>query len=125
MDNLGAKNNNEPEFPSGLHRHILKRLFFLKTRREFIIAETVLVIGLFFTGWHLWTNLQDLDTVAIFKSLLDGFSFTPDFFSSFFESFEDFFPILGTVIFAVNLIAVFYLACIYREFNGLKSLKNE
>ncbi|MCX6702554.1 MAG: hypothetical protein NTW60_01645 [Candidatus Wolfebacteria bacterium] len=125
MNDFGVKMNNEPEFPPSLHGHILKRLFFLKTRREFLTVETVLVIGLFFTGWHLWTNLLDLSTGPIFRALFEGFSFTPDFFGIFLESFEDFFPILGTVIFLINLIAVFYLACIYRQFDKLKSLRKD
>jgi len=105
MKNLPKKIKElEIDFPDTLHGKIMKKLLFLRFRTPFIIIFVLLCTNLTFSTWYIFQKMSELNTFAVFRSLLYGFEFSFAYAVDFAKLIFDAIPIMSIIVFGINLL---------------------
>jgi len=121
QDSIGEKIRNMPdiEAPGGMHERIMKKLARAQIRTPFLIMIVLLGANLALSAWHVWARMVQLETLSIFRALMESFAFTGDFIEDIAATMPQFLPLSSLAVFAINLTLVAYGIYFYR---GIKRM---
>ncbi len=70
------KEMSEVDFPEGLHGKILRQIVFLRFRTPFVIVVSLLVLNLIISGWRIWEQLLESETITMVALLWEALEFS-------------------------------------------------
>lgn len=99
-----------------MHERIVRRISRTQFRTPFIIMLVLLGANLAFSAWHIWMRMADLETLSIFRALMEGFTWSTDFMEDFAATAHQFLPLSAIAIFLINAALVVYGIRIVKNF---------
>lgn len=114
---------SEIEFPDGLHGRIMRKLFFIRYRGNFLLVAFLLTANIFLSGWRFWARMDELDTISVIRALLEGFDVSRGFTLNFFSTLSQSFPVISVSIFIINILVITYVTYLYFKFKTFDALK--
>jgi len=116
QDSIGEKIRNmlDIEAPDGMHERIMKKIARTHLRTPFLIILALLGANFVLSAWHVWARMVQLETLSIFRALMEGFTLTTDFMEDATATMPQFLPLSSLAVFAINLTLVAYGIYFYR-----------
>lgn len=114
---------SDVQLPLGLHARVMASAIFLKFRTKLILFSGLLLLGLVFSGWHIWTRISDVEALSIMQTVFSGFQADFTFVNDFIQTFYGFFPIASIFIFVVNLSLTIFLGYLIFAFKKMPFIK--
>lgn len=112
------KDMSEIDFPAGLHGKILRQIVFLRFRTPFTIIVSLLSLNLAISSWRVLELFGESEVLTVVSLLWEAADVN---FSGFWQFLGDAFsvaPIGPLALFAVNLLALLYVALYVPAFFG-------
>lgn len=100
--------------PEGMHERIMKKISRAQWRTPFLVTLSLLGLNVMISGWHVWSRMDELDSMAIFRALMESFAWTTDFVQDFTATLPQFLPLPPLTIFLINVVLVTYGTYLYR-----------
>ena len=103
------KEMSEIEFPEGLHGKILRQIVFLRFRTPFITVVLLLTLNLVISGWRIWEQLLEGQTLAMVGMLWETVEMS---FTSLFQFVLDVFeiaPVGHILLLIINFAVLGYI----------------
>lgn len=115
MNNLleHIKELPEDDFPTTLHKRIMRRIAMYQLRLPFFSIFVLLLINLVISGLHAWEKIMDSESISIIAGMLDGFEASRDFATYFFENVAESLPIASVTIFFINLSLLVFISLLF------------
>lgn len=103
------KEMSEIEFPEGFHGKILRQIVFLRFRTPFITVVSLLLLNLIISGWRIWEQLLEAETLAMIGLLWDSVELTVGSLSQFVLDIIEIAPVGHILLLVLNLCVLGYI----------------
>lgn len=125
MDNHTKVLKDLPDetIPSGLHAHIMRRVWF-RHFTQFPLPFLILLLGnLAISGWHIWTKLVEAEFFSVVQALTESFEWSFSFLSDAAATLISILPLYSLLVFAINTALVAYLVKMLLKWNEDNTIK--
>lgn len=113
---------SDSDAPDGMHERIMNKISRAQFRAPFLVILSLLILNLAFSAWRVWMRIIQLESLSIFRALMDGFAFTSDFIQDFASAAPQFLPLSSLTMFLINLMLVSFGI---RFYLGIRRVKLE
>lgn len=112
----------EQEFSYMKHSTIMEKVLFYKYRFPLLTAMALLSINLAYSTWKLFSQIIEMESVSIIRTMLEDFEFSFDYLSNFFEVISINIPVYPFLHFSANIFLFGFAVYLFKHFKKSANL---